>query len=210
MSTELNMPLLTLAQSALPERSLQYLSSVLGRLPEMTTPPAAWYFSMDEVVLAGYEKYRVDYQGWRDRLTELIELSGLKPETTAYRASVGHLVSLVPQAPLDEVPRFWRRTKDGDLVPRKRTRGEKTSEVAQRFDKLHDIPRAVDYLIGMPTDLWTDEKIYPVHVRKPGQAVLVFLGHDPDQGSHRFAVGPQWSRLKLSMFYSLREYQSRG
>jgi hypothetical protein len=208
MSTELNMPSL-LTQTALPERSMQYLNSVVGPLPEMDSHPEAWYFSMDPEVLAGYEKFRVDYQSWRDRLTELLELSGLDPAKTGYRASVGHLVSLVPNTPLTEIPRWWRKTKEGDLVPRKNTKAEKTSEVHQRFEKLHDIPRAVDYLVGMSSELWTDERVYPVHVRKPGQAVLVFLAIDPDKASFPFTVDARWSRLKLSMYHSLREYQQK-
>jgi hypothetical protein len=207
MTQELNTPLLT--QTALPERSLRYLSSVVGKLPPIDRAPSAWYFSMSEDVLAGYEEYRVKYQGWRDSLTELIQLSGLRPETTAYRASVGTLVSLVPDpSPLPEdVPRWWRLTKEGDLVPRRRTKAEKASEISQRFKALHDIPRAVDFLPGMPTDLWTDERVYPVHVRKPGQAVLVFLAFDPDLASHPFEVDNRWSRLKLSMYFALKEYQ---
>lgn len=204
MTQEINAPIL--AQATLPQRSLQYLSSVVGKLPQMDTPPAAWYFSMDPQVVGDYEKYRVAHQAWRDRLTELIELSDMKPETTAYRASVGHLVALVPKD-LDEPPRWWRKLKNGDLVPRVRTKAEKNSEVCERFKALHDIPRAVDYLTGMSTDLWTDERVYPVHVRKPGQAVLVFLACDPDKATFPFTVDARWSRLKLSMFYALKEYQ---
>lgn len=205
MTQEINAPLLT--ETALPERSLRYLSSVVGKLPPMLTPPAAWFFSMDKEVLAGHEKYEIDYKAWRDSLTELLELSELDPATTSYVASVGHLVGLKPTLRLDGPPRWWRETKEGYLVPRKRTKAEKTSEVSQRFDKLHDIPRAVDYLKGMPSDLWTENAIYPVHVRKPGQAVLAFLGHDPDHANPPFIIGNQWSRLKLSMLYSLKEYQ---
>lgn len=212
--TEINMPTLIphlMTQTQFPERSLQYLSNVVGKLPEMNAHPAAWYFSMDPDVLTGYEKYRVDKKSWRDRLTELIELSELAPESTAYRASVGHLISLVPNArpAVEDVPRWWRLTKEGDLVPRNRTKAEKTSEVSARFKALHDIPRAVDYLIGMSTDLWTDQRVYPVHVVKPAQAVLVFLAHNPDRASFPFTVDDRWSRLKLSMYHALREHQEK-
>lgn len=205
-SQEINAPLLT--ETVLPERSLRYLSSVVGNLPPMATPPAAWFFSMDAEVLAGHEKYEIDYKAWRDSLTELLELSELNPATTSYVASVGHLVALKPTGvSTTESPRWWRKTKEGHLVPRKRTKAEKTSEISKRFDKLHDIPRAVDYLPGMPTDLWTENAVYPVHIRKPGQAVLAFLAHDPDQANPPFITDNRWSRLKLSMFYSLKEYQ---
>jgi hypothetical protein len=207
--TEINAPVLT--QTALPERSLRYLSDTVGKLPQMDTAPAAWYFSLDPQVCGDYELFTVAKQAWRDKLTELIELSGLRPETTAYRASVGHLVSLVPNSPPapEDVPRWWRLTKKGDLVPRQRTKAEKNSEVSARFKALHDIPRAVDYLTGMSTDLWTDERVYPVHVRKPGRAVLVFLAYDPDHATFPFSVDARWSRLKLSMYHALKGYQEK-
>jgi hypothetical protein len=205
MTQELNSP--TITNIALPERSLRYMSSVVGKLPPMDTAPGAWFFSMDKGALDGYETYRIAQKSWDDRMTELLELSGLPPNTK-YLSSVGHLVGLVPPKGLIDPPRWWRLTKKGHLQPRVRTKAEMNSEINKRFKALHDIPRAADHLPGMPSDVWTDNGVYPVHVRKPAQAVLVFLAQDPDHANPEFVVGSQWSRLKLSMFHSLKEYQA--
>jgi hypothetical protein len=204
MTQELNSPALELTDIVLPERSLRYLSSVVGKLPPMATAPAAWFFSMDNEVLAGYEKYRVAKKSWDDRMAELLELTGCKK----YYAGPGHLMGLSPPSLTAEPPRWWRATKKGHWVPRVRTKAEKESDANKRFKAAHDIPWPVDFLPGIPKDLWTADAIYPVHVRKPGQAVLVFLGADPDKGDPPFEVDNRWSRLKMSMFHSLLEYQA--
>lgn len=204
MTQELNTPELSLTDIVLPERSLRYLSSVIGKLPPMPQAPAAWFFSMDDEVLAGYEKYQVAKKSWDDRMAELLELTGCKK----YYAGSGHLMGLVPPTLATEPPRWWRETKKGHWVPRARTKAEKESEVNKRFKKVHDIPWPVDYLVGFPKELWTEGAVYPIHVRKPGQAVLVFLGADPNKAIFPFEVGNQWFRLKMSMFHSLLEFQS--
>lgn len=203
MTQELNAPPLSVTDIVLPDRSLRYLSSVIGKLPTMDTTPAAWFFSMDTDVLAGYEEYRVAKKAWDDRMAELLELTGC----TKYYAGTGHLMGLAPPSLTAEPPRWWRATKKGHWVPRARTKAEKTSEASARFKAVHDIPWPVDYLLGIPKELWTENAVYPVHVRKPGQAVLVFLGGDPDKADPEFAVDNQWSRLKLSMLLALKEYQ---
>lgn len=200
MTTELD-----ITDVVLPDRSLRYLSSVVGKLPPMDKAPSAWFFSMDNEVLKGYEKYEIAKKAWDDRMTELLELTGCKK----FYAGPGFLVGLVPPSLTADPPRWWRATKKGHWVPRARTKAEKTSEAHQRFKAVHDIPHAVTFLSGIPNELWTHHAVYPVHVRKPGQAVLVFLGQDPDKGDPPWEVdGSKWSRLKLSMYHALQEYQA--
>jgi hypothetical protein len=105
-----------------------------------------------------------------------------------------------------------RAHRDGYWVPRKRTKAEKLSKASALFGKLNYVPTAVDYLPGMPSSLWTHDKVYPVHVRRntvanAQAAVLAFVGADPDTAEPVFEVSEHWTRMKLSTFHLLREHQ---
>lgn len=192
------------------DTSLVSMAEVIGEMPPGDAP-AAWYVSLDPEVLAGYERFRADYQDWHRRLTELLELSGLTTERLRISGLGGdYLAGLYPASRREKPPAGWRMAKEGYLVPRKQTRAQKEGEINRRFLALRRIPRAVDYLPGVPNTLWMpgpdgSTHAYPVHVRKPAQAVVVLLGADPDKASQPFVPDGRWSRMKLSTFHLLRE-----
>jgi hypothetical protein len=198
--------------------SLAALAEILGPLPPGDTP-AAWWTSLAPEVLAGYEKFQRDHRSWRNRVNKLYAISGL-PKRPRHRVGPGekirvsslgdaYLVGFVPPANLGEVPRFWRLNKAGILVPRRYTLYEKNSEVNKLFAKVRQIPTAVRYTPGMPDALWTYEKAYPVHLRRPGAAVLAFVGWPPEGASPAFEPDPAlWERQKLSTWHMLKERQA--
>ena len=200
-----------------PDFSLRGMAYTVGDLPP-GEQPAAWFMSQHPDVLAGYRDYATAAAVWRDRFAQLMGLGEL-PHKLRFATNVGaELVGLIPPDDMEEPPRWWRR--DGDLlVPRKRTTAERDSEVNRLWDQLHNIPRAIDYMPGMPTMIWVasrwmGDEGHPVYARRCtrpngelADAVCAFMAHDPEKASQPFIVGPQWSKMKLSTFHLLRERQ---
>lgn len=206
------------AQVPLPPASLKHLAETVGPLPSGDTP-VAWYMSLHPEVLAKYEEWRIANAAWRDRITELFLVSGFDPATTRIAHFDDHTMVGV-YVPELKTHTWWRQEKAGHWVPRKRTKAEKGSEVSQRFAASRRIPHVLRYVPGMPHSVWIDgiesTTVYPVKLRrapgpgpdKGGTAVLAFLGVDPNAASNPpFEVGPQWSRMKLSLYHALRERQ---
>jgi len=192
--------------------SLKQLAEILGPLPPGDTP-AAWWYSCDPQVLRDYARFEIDHKTWRTRMAHLYAISGFKSPSdplSAIRISsqgADYVLGLLPPPGVHQAPTGWR-FEHGVLVPRKRTLAERGSPVNRAFARVRTIPRAADYLTGLPTTLWTPDAAYPVDVRKPGQAVLAFVGIDPDRSWPEFAPSPQWGRLKLSTYWLLRERQA--
>lgn len=188
--------------------NLPELARLLGTLPPGDTP-AAWWYADDPAVLGAYEEWEKDHAAWREKLEALCrtQLQLSAPELRIGGYGGDYLLGIY--APRTRtVPRWWRATPEGYLVPRKRTRAEKKSGASLGFAELRKIPRAVDYLPGLPDTLWTPTQAYPVQVRRPGEAVLAFVGLDPSQASPAFDPSPAlWHRLKLSSYHLLRERQ---
>lgn len=200
--------------SPLVEPSIKELAELIGPLPPGDTP-AAWYYSTDPQVLAGYLDFERAHRQWRTRIADLVEISGISfgPSDAPERIRVGglggdYLIGLKPPQNLHRTPRWWRYDKTGYLVPRKKTREEKASEVNQAFAAVRKIPRAVDYLPGCPNTLWLPQAAFPVSARRPGRAVLVFVGADPLLADPPFELSAQYERLKMSTFHLLRERQA--
>lgn len=198
----------------LADNSLKSLADTLGPLPDGDIP-VAWYCSTHPEVLAKYEEWRVAHQGWRDRFAELCAKSGFAyPGTQVAMLGDDAIAGLLPPDEPTSAT-WWRKDRAGYWVPRKRTKAERSSEVFQRFQACRRVPSVVRYLPGLPHSLWVDgpglaTTVYPVKVRKPGQAVLVFLGADPDraQASTPFTLSEHWSRMKLSTYHMLKERQA--
>jgi hypothetical protein len=188
------------------------LADVIGELPAGDTP-AAWYASTEPEVLKAYQDFKDDHAAWRTRMATLVEVSGLPPSDppeTLIVTGLGseYLIGLKPTQSLTRTPRWWRVDHQGNLVPRRRTMAEKNSAVNLAFQAARRIPRAVDYMDGLPNALWAFNVAYPVHIRKPARAVLVFLGYDPDRADPPFEVGEMWTRMKMSTFHMLLERQN--
>lgn len=196
----------------MPDHSLKSMAEVVGTLPPGDIP-AAWYLSLDDEVLAKYEEWRQAHAAWKDRYAEMCEKCGF-PASTGFRG-LGDDTIVGLDLPETTDWAWWRKTREGYWVPRKRTRAEKTSEAYQRFHAVRRIPHVLNYVPGMPHSVWIEglgndwaTHVYPVKLRKPGQAVLAFVGADPDKTTFTpFEVGPQWSRMKLSVYHALKERQ---
>ena len=186
--------------------SIKDIAEVIGVLPAGDVP-AAWFCSLNPEVLSAYAQYQSASAIWRARMDELTMLSEFP--TTLKLSTLGgdSLLGLIPWEGMTTPPRWWRLDKEGLLVPRRRTRAEKASQVNTLWEQLRTIPRAVDFLPGLPNTLFIGNQAYAVHIRKPAQAVLVFLAADPDVAYPPFEVGPQWSRLKMSTWWALKERQ---
>ena len=192
----------------LPLDSLHNLAVTLGNMPPGDIP-ACWFVSLDDQVLKDWDRYSDDYRTWRQLWDQLLEVAGLPADTK--RVSVLHntLKGLLPPAGV-KPPSGWRKTSEGYFVPRKRSRAEKASRANEVFAQLTHIPRAVDYMTGMPDAVWANGTAYPVQIRKPAKAVCAFLGVDPDAADVPFVVDGRWSRLKISTYLMLRERQQAG
>ena len=193
--------------AALSDGSLAGLAETLGTMPSGDVP-AAWYMSLVPEVLDGYGHYLANRGAWDTTMAALLAFSGLPPQIQYSTLGEDYLNGLLPPPGMESPPRGWRLSTDGKLlVPRKRTRAEKTSQINLAWIKLTTIPRAVDYLPGMPNTLWTASRAYLPQVRRPAAAVLVFLAADPETATPPFETGPQWTRMKVSTFHLLRERQ---
>ncbi len=187
----------------LPDTTLVGMAAVLGPLPPGDAP-AAWYMSQSAEVLAQYDDYVYAREGWNRTMAKLLEISKLPADIQFITLGQGFLKGLVPPAGVTKPPRWWR-IEDKLLVPRKRTRAEKASEVNELWALLQIVPQP--QLPGLPDTLWWGSHAYAPTVRKPGQAVLVFLAHSPEKATQPFEMGPEWHRLKVSTFHLLRERQ---
>jgi hypothetical protein len=201
-------------QLLLADGSIKELAELVGDLPTGDVP-AAWYLSIDPKVIQGYQKFLTEHKAWRDRLTELMETSGLSVDRIRYGGwGGGCLVGVYADV---EPPLGWRKEKKGFLVPRKRTKAEKASEVSKRFKAVQKIPAAIDYVPGMSNSLTVDagqgdgtSHVYWPQIRRPSNAVLAFWGANPDDTKYAFETDGSWERMKMSVYHVLRERQSAG
>lgn len=190
-----------------PEAALFDLALTIGELPGGDTP-AAWYASVTNEVLEAYQRYASDQRKWNDAYSTMLKEGNLPPACQfVTEGARGSFIGIVAPKGLDTPPRWFRRGKGGHLVPRQRTTAERTSKVRKLFHDLAAVPRALDYLPGMPKTLLVGEVAYAPVVRKPAQAVLVFLPVAPEAATEPFEVDGNWARLKLSAFHLLRERQ---
>lgn len=187
----------------LPDTTLVGMAAVIGPLPPGDVP-AAWYMSQNPEVLARYDEYVAERTVWNQHMADLLVYSKLPADIQFITLGQGFLKGLMPPAGAAKPPRWWR-IEDKLLVPRKRTRAEKASEVNRLWAKLQSVPQP--RLPGLPDTLWIGEMAYAPTVRKPGQAVLVFLARTPEQATQPYELGPEWHRLKVSTFHLLRERQ---
>lgn len=187
----------------LPDTTLVGMAAVIGPLPAGDVP-AAWYMSQNPEVLAQYDDYVYAREGWNRIMADLLAYSKLPADIQFITLGQGFLKGLVPPAGAVKPPRWWR-IEDKLLVPRKRTRAEKASEVNRLWSMLQAVPQP--RLPGLPDTLWVGTTAYAPTVRKPGKAVLVFLARTPEQATQPFEVGHEWSRLKVSTFHLLMERQ---
>ena len=191
-----------------PQGSLLDLAATIGELPGGDTP-AAWYASMTDEVIAGYEEYRKAQRDWNERYIRLLEVGGLPPACQFLTEGArGHLLGILAPKGLNTPPRWFKWQKGHVLVPRKRTTAERHSPVRDLFLSCTVIPRAIDYIPGMPRTLLVNGIAYAPQVRRPAQAVLVFLAAAPERATPPFEPDPNWARMKISAFHLLKERQS--
>lgn len=195
--------------TAMPELTLRDLHLQIGQLPDGDTP-AAWWISTHPKILKGYEEYLTDAKAWNKAYQELLDKGGLPPETLYVAAAKKGLEGLVAPRGMGTPPRWWRKDKNGRLVPRRRTKAEKSSVVNGLWNTCLEIPRAIDYMVGISDTVWTLNAGYPVMIRRPRKAVLAMVGTDPGKADPPFEVSEHWSRMKISTWHMLRERQAAG
>lgn len=192
----------------MPESSIKQMTAMIGVLPAGDVP-AAWWSSTHVDVLKGYDRYKVQLAKWQSGYKELLNTLGLPPNSQYVAHARVRFAGIVPPTGVP-APRWMRLDKDGYLVPRKRTKAEKGGPIQLAYEELQEIPQAIEYLPGISDSIHIEGQIYPIQVRQPGKAVLAFSAVSPEDGAEDFAVGPQWSRMKLSTFHLLRERQDAG
>jgi hypothetical protein len=192
---------------------LHDLAQTIGELPGGDIP-AAWYASMTDEVINAYDKYLADQRAWNNRYAELLKTAGLPPNCQFLtEGGRGHLLGIVAPRDLNTPPRWLKWEKGRILVPRKRTTAERQSIVRSLFLSLTVVPRPIDYIPGMPHTLLVGvpgdmtQRAYAPQVRRPAQAVLVFLAADPADAAEPFEPDGNWARMKLSSFHQLKERQ---
>lgn len=190
----------------LPDITLKDLHLQIGQLPDGDVP-AAWYVSMHPDVLKAYETYTQAVKKWNTDYAELLAKGSLPPDTKYVTAAKKGLIGLVAPKGMKTPPRWWRKDKTGWLVPRRRTRAEKASEVNRLFNECLEVPVATDYMVGIPDTVWTSFGAFPVAIRRPRKAVLAILGVNPAQADPPFEVSQHWSKMKISTWHLLRERQ---
>jgi hypothetical protein len=189
----------------LPPQTLKSLSDTLGTMPAGQIP-VAWWSSTHPEVIKAYEDFDRDIRRWRQKLGELLALSGLPADTRLFHRGSDTMIGFT--VPPQGAPEGWRVDKGNHLVPRQRTKAEREGQIFTRFKELQPIPRAVDYLPGMPHTLWMDDRVFFPQVFRPAIAVLVFIMGNPAKAAEPFIVGEQWTEMKMSTFHLLREYQN--
>lgn len=209
-----------------------YTKAKLAKLigPKIPTGaiPAAWWITTDPAQLAAYDSWKADYKAHADKIAALAESIGLKLEDsfhtsydktsilTGFRVPVG--MKYWAGAPGHiAVPPGWRVDRKADrLVPSRRTRADRASEVNKAFAAVRRIPDVHAYLTGMPNQIYLDDRdfggtIYHVQYRRGANCVMAFSGGDPDRSpdKKRFnndEIDPKiWHRQKLSTLIALRE-----
>jgi hypothetical protein len=206
--------------------SVSELAEVLGPLPPGDTP-AAWWYSTSPKVVEAYQLWEKDHRSWRNRIAKLYKISGFPHPYKSRKYKRGneiriagiasdHLVGLYPPPGMGDPPRWWRLDRTGILVPRRYTVAEKNSEVSKLFKQCQQIPIPAKYCPGIPATLWIPSPTpggpthaFPVQLRRPGEAVLAFVGWPPAGATPPFEPDPElWEPLKLSTWHLLRERQS--
>lgn len=206
------------------------IADLIGdRLPASGPVPAAWWLTVDTDQIAGYDRWRSEYDERCAQIGELaksigVELGDAKMWSSYGRGpaafigfrpplGMGHWNQDLPD--YRPIPEGWRIDKKRDLlVPVRKTKADRASQANKDFAKVRAIPNVRSYLSGLPDSIHLDDRdfggtIYPVNYRRGARCVWAYSGGDPDRqpnnqmnGSVNTAI---WRRQPLSTLVALME-----
>ncbi|MES5383893.1 hypothetical protein ABVN64_30310 [Mycolicibacterium conceptionense] len=189
--------------------------------------PAAWWITTNPDLIAAFDRYRGDFESGREGVERLAQSIGLTADD-ALITTWGNISELTGfNAPTrmrywsghpdhQPVPEGWRLDKKTDrLVPSRKTKADRESEVNKAFAAVKKIPNVRAYMKGLPTEIYLDDRdfggtIYGVNYRRGAECVWAYSGGDPDRQSesdrrHAVIDTSIWHRMKLSVLMALRE-----
>lgn len=187
--------------------------------------PAVWWITTDSNQLAAYDRWQADFDAHRDKVAVFAATVGLKDTDAMMWTGFGRSEFTGFRAPQSmlyyqghpehkHTPDGWRiDRKKGYLVPVRRTKKDRESQVNKDFNALSNVPNVRQYVSGLPTDIYLDNRdfggtIYQVGYRRGEKCVWAYCGGDPDRSpDHRKNAYDTtiWHRQKLSVLVALTE-----
>ncbi|GAB18322.1 hypothetical protein GOEFS_051_00170 [Gordonia effusa NBRC 100432] len=192
------------------------IANAIGTIPGGGAP-AAWWYSDDADNIAGYKRHEIARNEWFARFQTFAETHQGKSDEAPTWSSWDGSITLKGLVTKDghAIPEGWRFDhKTSLMVPSRKTKADRESNVSKEFAALRRVPAPRDYMTGMPASLWGDHTISPVEISMltGGTVVIAFCGSDPDRvnpGRRRYfpVDESKWHRLPLSTFHRLRDGQ---
>lgn len=191
------------------------------RMPRITgAMPAAWWLTTDPAILDGIDEYNAAHTRWHDAVYELADELGVTDAWRGYRGLSGYVPTADMRRDRELIPTGWRiDSKSGYLVPSRRTKADRESDAAQRFDAIASAPRQsrffalMDLEVKLPTGNGDMSfRRYEPTYRRVEHAVMAVIGADPDRvpGSDSKVETTVWHRQKLSVLVALDEQAREG
>lgn len=203
-------------------KDLEYLVG-LDQVPLRGPLPAVWWVTVEPELLDAYDRWKADYAVHYERVRVLAESIGVKVESGRTWSFNGR-TELSGFTPPHEmllwaghpehvpVPAGWRLDrKEGRLVPSRRTKADRESQVNRDWAAVKRIPDVQAYMRGLPNEIMLSDRefggtMYKVVYWRGVRAVMAYTGADPDRSEDKLEIDRGlWHRQKLSALATLRE-----
>jgi hypothetical protein len=206
------------------QKDLEYLVG-LDRVPVKGPVPAVWWITVNPDQLDAFDRFKADYAIHLDKVDALAKTLGLntaagrtsswagKTWLTGFDAPQG--MYFWPSHPDHiPVPDGWRLDRKKDrLVPSRKTKADRESQVNKDFAAVEKIPDVQAYVTGLPTTgIYIEDRgfgggtIYTIHYWRGRNCVAAYTGGDPDRCTDELNIDTAiWHRQKLSALVALRE-----
>ena len=196
--------------TAIDYNDLDVARALVGdRVPSKSALPAVWWLTTDPDQIDAYDRWEVDYNAHLERVRALADSIGLELTDTyisTFAKSSTILGFRVParmeyRRPGDPdylpVPQGWRiDSKQGRLVPSRKTKADRESQANKDFAAISDVPNVRNYVTGLPDSIYLEDRdfggtMYAVNFRRGESCLWAYSGGDPDRqsGSERLARG---------------------
>ena len=209
------------------EYTVDELRELIGEVPTWRKMPAAWWVTTDPGQIEAIDRYGADFEKRRAEIAEFAATLGLKDTDAMMFTGFGsaELTGFNPPQAMTfwkghpdyrPPPAGWRiDSKKGYLVPSRRTKADRESQVNKDFAAVRKIPHIAKYMSGLPNEIHIEDRdfggtIYSTSYRRGANCVMAFSGADPERaGPHHFdkvTINTDiWHRQKLSALLALRE-----
>lgn len=198
----------------------------IDHIPRPGGIPAVWWITTDPEQLCAYDRWQADFEARREKIKAFAATVGLKDTDAMMWTGFGGTSEFTgfncPQSMLyypghpdhKPTPEGWRiDRKKGYLVPKRRTKVDRESQVNKDFNALRNVPNVKRYVSGLPTEIYLDNRdlggtIYSVNYRRGDTCVWAYCGGDPDRSPDRRKQVYDttiWHRQKLSVLVALTE-----